>query len=307
MNTPSSKSILFVHGRGSKPGADDLHAIWQQALQSGLRRDFPKQPGLLDGVATDLFYYADDLQPLFEPDYKAGIDLQDRNQTLQALQAFDRSKQFRRKLYESLPGKTPLPEFTMDLGASLGLGGLLTKQRMPELHHYWQNPDGWSDRVRQRCRARIEDLLDAGSELMIISHCLGSVVVWDALWQLSKANHPGVVSQWVTMGSPLASRAVRQRLLGHDQTGAARFPANLTSWHNISAEDDYVCHDKTVADDFHDMLATHRISEITDYTIYNPAVRWGRSNPHHSAGYLIHPRTVSLVRDWLASGANGSA
>ena len=109
------------------------------------------------------------------------------------------------------------------------------------------------------------------------------------------------LKMWLTMGSPLASSAVIKRLLGTKSKGAERYPKNILVWHNIAAEDDFTCHDKTVVDDFRGMLDTHRIANITDSTIYNLAVRYGRSNPHHSAGYLVHPRTTGYLADWLDS------
>ncbi|MDH3641961.1 MAG: hypothetical protein OES38_07680, partial [Gammaproteobacteria bacterium] len=69
----------------------------------------------------------------------------------------------------------------------------------------------------------------------------------------------------------------------------------------VAAEDDFTCHDETMANDFKAMLEHHLISRIKDYRIYNLAVRYGRSNPHNSIGYLIHPRVSRLVADWLAA------
>ena len=85
-----------------------------------------------------------------------------------------------------------------------------------------------------------------------------------------------------------------------------KFPHNVIAWRNISAEDDYVCHDKTVVDDYRVMLSERVIADISDHTIYNLAIRYGRSDPHHSAGYLAHPRTVSFLSDWLKSASDTS-
>ncbi len=41
------------------------------------------------------------------------------------------------------------------------------------------------------------------------------------------------------------------------------------------------------------------IGSITDKKIYNMAVRGKHSNPHHGAGYLIHPETIKVVKAWL--------
>jgi hypothetical protein len=104
----------------------------------------------------------------------------------------------------------------------------------------------------------------------------------------------------MTLGAPLGDSTVRKRLLGAGLKGDQQFPRNIVSWHNVSAEDDYMSHDNTLADDFKPMLTHKLVSCIRDYRIYNLAVRYGNSNPHSSVGYLIHPRTAHIISDWLA-------
>ena len=67
----------------------------------------------------------------------------------------------------------------------------------------------------------------------------------------------------------------------------------------MAAEDDPVCHDETMANDFEAMLKERHISRIQDYHIYNLTERYGKSDPHAALGYLIHPRTAGLVADWI--------
>ena len=94
------------------------------------------------------------------------------------------------------------------------------------------------------------------------------------------------------------------QLWGADAEGRRRYPSNVLTWHNVSAEDDYVSHDNTVADDFKAMLKQRQISSIRDYQIYNMAIRYGRSNPHNVIGYLIHPRTTRIVNAWLTQSVD---
>ena len=125
------------------------------------------------------------------------------------------------------------------------------------------------------------------------------------LWEISHepdfrdAQGRQKIDHWVTLGAPLGDSMVRKRLLGAGRKGVERFPTNVVSWHNISAEDDFVSHDNTLADDYKPMLRQHQVSCIRDYRIYNLAVRYGRSNPHSSIGYLIHPKTVQVVANWM--------
>jgi hypothetical protein len=94
---------------------------------------------------------------------------------------------------------------------------------------------------------------------------------------------------------------VRRRLLGAGSKGRMRFPTNVMTWHNVSAEDDYLCHDNTLSDDYKAMLKQRQVSSIRDHRIYNLTVRYGKSNPHSSIGYLMHPRTAQIVADWMAN------
>ena len=151
-------------------------------------------------------------------------------------------------------------------------------------------------------RERLREAYGRGDDVLLICHCLGSVVSYDALWELSHMEAlPNKVDTWVTLGSPLADEYVKRHLRGAEKSGAERFPTNLLNWHNVSAEDDFTCHDETVANDFAAMLEQRLISRIKDYRIYNLAVRYGNSNPHNFIGYLIHPRTARLVSDWLST------
>ena len=55
------------------------------------------------------------------------------------------------------------------------------------------------------------------------------------------------------------------------------------------------------------MLAERHISRIQDYHIYNLAERYGRSDPHDALGYLSHPRTATLLNDWLSASPGTEA
>ena len=101
------------------------------------------------------------------------------------------------------------------------------------------------------------------------------------------------------MGSPISDNWIRKRLLGAGRRSTERFPTNIITWENVSAEDDYFCHDKTVANDLKAMMREHVISTINDYRVYNHAMRYGKSNPHCSLGYFIHPRVAKIVVDWI--------
>ena len=297
------KTILFVHGRGRKPDADKLMGLWQRALLAGLDREHADLHQHISEVDFDMFYYADAIAHLDKAEYDSALDIKNRRHTLERLISLTKSKDFRRRHYEELPGKSAVKEFVMDMSAMAGLSGPAISRALPELKYYWSD-DTWRTLVQQQLEAKIVEVQRSASKLLIVSHCMGSVIAYDALWNLSTQKAVGGqagerIDTWITLGSPLASNYVRQRLQGAKSKGVDRYPNNINEWHNISAEDDFVCHDKTVADDYSEMLKHRRIGNITDNTIYNLSVRYGRSNPHSSAGYLIHPRVTEYLAVWL--------
>ena len=137
---------------------------------------------------------------------------------------------------------------------------------------------------------------------------MSAYLIATLLWQLSNdpdyADRYGKhkISTWVTVGAPLGDSMVAKRLLGANSPAVERYPSNVVSWHNLSAEDDFVSHDNTLADDFRQMLRQKQVSFIRDYRVYNLTIRYGKSNPHSSLGYLIHPRLAQIIVEWLYGG-----
>jgi len=47
------------------------------------------------------------------------------------------------------------------------------------------------------------------------------------------------------------------------------------------------------------MKALGLVKSIRDKRVYNLALRGGKSNPHNGVGYVIHPKLIDAVADWL--------
>ena len=241
--------------------------------------------------------------------YDEALDIGDRRNALINLKGYDRKKHFGVARYDRLPGKTAMGEFAADIFAPLlgrlGLSNKLFEKVGIDLVEYWNRKSNFGDRIRDRVRSAICEALDSSKQLMLISHGTGCIVTYDVLWQLSHdplfaGNYERKkIDLWMTMGAPLGDSMVARRLLGAREKGVARYPSNVVSWHNLSAEDDFVSHDNTLADDFRQMLQQKQASCIRDYRVYNLCVRYGKSNPHSSLGYLVHPRTAQIIVDWL--------
>ncbi len=311
----SGRTLLFVHGRHFKPNSIELMDISIAALRAGIERDSPEVMDLFHGMHKRIAYYGDISNKFLQEKgqrYDEKLDVGDRRNALQTLSAIEKRKNFGVSRYDRLPGKSALAEFAADLMApllaSLGLSKKLISKIAIDLAEYWNEKSDFTSRVRNRVRKAILEATDGDNRVILVSHGTGCIVAYDVLWQLShdaeyKERFEGrKIDLWLTLGAPLGDTTVIRRLLGSGEKGLERYPSNIVSWHNVSAEDDFTSHDNTLADDFKLMLTQKQVSCIRDYRIYNLAVRYGKSNPHSSLGYLIHPRVVQIVSEWLRQG-----
>lgn len=280
-----AKRILFIHGRGAQPPAALLGELWRQAVAVGFRRDAKDDLEVFESLTTDLFYFAHHATPVHKDMAQTEEQLRD---TIDLLAQRKKSRDFRRRFYDELPGKSALAEFAMDVAASTGFGRAAMQKVAPEMELFWHDTQ-WREQVRSELVHWLGSHSNQDDELCIVSHCVGSVLLFDAL-----AMQPADIRCLITMGSPLADRVVRSRLPDSKQ-----IRANIDQWVNLSAEDDVMCHDKTLADDYATLVETEQVMQLTDHTIYNLALVDERSQPSHWAGYLVHPRLIESLRNFM--------
>jgi hypothetical protein len=310
-SSTNKKTLICVHGGGWKPAEPVLRDLWVRALATGLQRDHGHIVNHLANVDIRFVYYGDLVNATLQygqgEAYDEALDIADREAALNRIIQFDKTKRFRRVHYEVLPGKNSIKEFLADIGAPLasrvGLGSQFWARVAPLLRLYMRG-EAFAQTLDKRVGEALQGAIDDHGQTLILSHCLGTVAVYNGLWDLAFGVSPDQTKfhTWITMGSPLGDETVKKHLRGADAPDARRYPNNLLNWHNLAAEDDYICHDETVANDFAAMLERHQLSQLVDYRIYNLAVRYGRSNPHSSVGYLAHPRTSELLANWLTKG-----
>lgn len=308
----SDRSLLVVHGRDFKPSAEAYMDLSIAALRAGIERDYPECVGMFDAMQKRVAWYGDlsaEILGRRGKHYDENLDISDRRNALAALREIPVRKRFGIRQYDQLPGKSAVPEAIVDVLApllgALGLCVPLIRCVSKDFARYFDRKADYAMQVRRRLEEQLCALMDRGDRVVLISHGSGSVVAYDVLWQLShdpdlKAKYSErKVDLWITLGSPLGDSKIQKRLLGAREKPATKFPLNVVAWHNVAAEDDYTCHDNTLADDFKMMLKQRVVSAVHDYRIFNLAVRYGRSNPHSSIGYYIHPRTSKILADWL--------
>ena len=311
-----TKQLVFIHGRNFKPSKPELEEIWYAALRHGLFRDFGDDKAeQFDDVEKQLVYYGNHSNKFLEKHgehYDAQADLSDRHSALEALKKWDGAAFVGdpgRSNYKNLSGKPSIWARLADIGDRLPLTWLsswLISRKLPDMRHYW-NPDAeFGSTVRWEMTEPLSKALAEDQDILILSHSLGTTITYDVLWKFSyygewQQIRDKKVSVWVTLGSPLGGETTKRNLKGARATGSRKFPINVLQWINVAAEDDFVSHDETLADDYRKMWPSHMDNPIVDHRIFNLAVRAGDSNPHHGAGYLIHPTVSKIVSDWLGS------
>lgn len=304
----TDRRLLLVHGRGFKPSAETYLDISVTALRAGVERDYPSCVADFDALQKNVAWYGDlsaEVLTHYGKRYDENLDVGDRRNALAAMQEITVRKRFGITQYDRLPGKSAVPEFLAEL-----IAPILTVPAMSvlakDMARYFDRKSDFAMRARERVRTELCEMLASDAEVALVTHGTGSVIAYDVLWQLSHdpdfrdSCSEKKVDLWLTLGSPLGNSSIRKRLLGAKEKSTNQFPENVISWHNVAAEDDYTCHDNTLADDFRKMLKQHLVSAVHDYKIFNLSVRYGKSNPHSSVGYYIHPRVSKILADWMA-------
>ncbi len=309
--TISSNSLLVVHGRDFKPPEQEFSDVTAAALRAGIVRDYPEQLYLFDAASVQLGYYGDLSNEVLRArgrKYDQQIDMGDRSNALACLRGIEARKGFGIRQYDCVPGKSAVPEFLANIIAPLcgmlGMTKSLMARLSPDFAEYLAVNSQYAEQARERVRNALCALLDRGDRIMLVTHGTGCVVAYDVLWQLSHEERfaekyaAAKIDTWVTLGAPLGDNSIRKHLLG-GKGEPKSYPQNVIAWHNVAAEDDYTCHDNTLADDFKMMLEQRVVSTVQDYRVYNLAARYDKSNPHSSVGYFIHPRMSKIIVDWV--------
>ena len=303
-----AKTILMIHGRAPKPSESDLKGLWEEALRYGLERDHPDKLADFGRAHVEFIYYGDLSNEFLDPEHDLGRDAASRRITLDELKSYSRDD-FDRARYNDLPGKSSLKEFVADKFAgifyAIGASDPVIHRVAPDMTEYWNPESEFGTNVRYPMIRPLKEAIDREDNILVIGHSLGSMISYDTFWKFSRTGEyrpdytDGQIDLFISIGSPLGDETVKSHLKGSNARGARRYPSNIMRWVNIAAEDDFVAHDERIENDYRAMKHYELVDSIEDYRIYNLAVRGGKSNPHHAAGYLIHPVVADTVARWL--------
>lgn len=309
------KKLFLIHGRSFKPNKDNLERLWIEALQYGMARDFGERAEGRFGALDKEFVYFGNLSNKFleerGKEYDEHEDLEHRREALRGLMKYKNAEMFfdKKNYYKSSSMFRGFKEFALDALAApadfFGVADNAASMLAPDIAHYWNEETEFGSEVRASLTKRLRRSLAQNEDVMLIGHSLGTLIAYDVLWKFSyMSEHDEVrnktLSHFVSLGSPLGNPTVQERLKGGRVKGPRRYPKNIRRWSNVAAQDDYICHDETVEDDFWRMRGGG--TEIKDFRIYNLAIKDGVAHQHHGTGYLIHPVVAKLVHEWMNLG-----
>ncbi len=309
--------IICIHGLASKPPKAILVDNWKRCLCQNLHFSDPAafpdphDPDLRDRI--EVVYWANAIPDQLEDDQDYTDALGDRIDELIALrkekgEAFHMAKKWNlRSLSKSF-----LLGAASTMSSAFTIKDNIAESKLVEARLY-RHDQYIADAIRKPLIDAITGAWDAGCEVMILSHSMGTFIAYDVLWQLSRrdeytAYRDQRIRCLVTMGSPLGDGYIQSLLFGDRYEGKSerRYPANIDSWLNFSAFGDAVCHDSTLSDDFlktmeHLGLLPSSAMSGRDYIkLWNPFVSVsGKSNPHKSYGYLVQPKLAQWIGRFL--------
>ncbi|MEM7433336.1 MAG: alpha/beta hydrolase [Pseudomonadota bacterium] len=176
-----------------------------------------------------------------------------------------------------------------------------------DLRRYVQNTNGAAERAREVVKTLLRDAADR--PVLLLAHSMGSVISYEALWQLTHSERNPVPVTLVTMGSPLGQRYIQKRIKGSDKIAKGRYPTKIRHWINVTAVGDLTAIDPCLANDYVDMAELGLIEGIDDREIETWFRLDGVLNVHAEYGYFVTDGVADIVSTWwqLATTAPDSA
>ncbi|MBI3547235.1 MAG: hypothetical protein HY081_11695 [Gammaproteobacteria bacterium] len=297
--TDTAQRIIYIPGKNPKPLAEQHRRELWRSLLAGVghadpivQQEIAKTPDVFSLIAWNIIYYQsyrsfdEDLPWIDALLKRTGATPEEIREALS----------FRRRTARFMYSLADLFNFLIPL-----LPDQAVKHTIQETTRYFANAGGIGAQVRELLKAPLREMLAQNKRVLIIGHSLGSVIAYDALWELTHIEkNPGRVDLFLTLGSPLGMRYTQQRLLGAHTKGKRRYPHNIRRWVNVAAQGDLTALDPILCDDFRAMQKLGLVESITDVNrgIFNYFRNDRGLNVHRSYGYLVNPRVGEIIAQW---------
>lgn len=289
--------IVYLPGLLPKPEASAHREALLRCLLQGVRRidaevadQIAADPNSFDLVSWTFDFYGEHRAISLDAASIEAVVEQDGASEADIVAATSWTRRFMRWIYavgEHLPFLIP------------HLAGERVRAHLRDLRRYLDDDNGIAEHARQMLKTRLRAATEAQRPILLIAHSMGSVIAYDSLWQMSQIQRDHVlIDRLLTMGSPLGQRYIQQRIKGHTEEGARRYPRNIRRWTNIAAVGDLTAADPELANDFAEMVASGCVEEIRDLATFNYFRLDGELNPHGEYGYMVNATTAQVVADW---------
>jgi hypothetical protein len=298
----SNDIIIYVPGMKPKPPAQQHRATLWKCMLEGIRRADSSMAEQLAGHGeifqllgwSRLFYTEERDLSLDLPGVERLLNL-DGPEARDVREALHWHKRIAQAIY-LLSDAFPI---LIKLVANPNVKAtLLDSQR------YFKNHDDVASKIRELVSNELELAWRQGRRIMLIGHSLGSVIAYDALWDLSRRKSSDVqIDHFVTLGSPLGLKFVKHRMLCTHYPEINPYPSNIKRWTNLSAVGEMTALDRTFADDYRPMLEHGLVESITDHIEIMNYFRGPEGlNVHRCYGYAVNEITGAVIAGWIKQG-----
>ncbi len=291
------KRIIFTHGKNPKPTPA---AHRQQLLRCLLHGVAKVNPVVAAEIEADDCFTLVSWSRLFYAEHRAIADL------LPWIDRLLAEADPPADLKTARPLKYRLARTLYTLGDHLPwliplIPDPRVRRSIQETDHYFNNHDNTACRIRELQKVPLRAAAARGERTLLIGHSMGSIIAYDALWELQHLEGLNSCVDWLlTLGSPLGMHYVQHRLAGRATGSTPRYPCNFNQWINISSRGDLVALDPILANDFREMIDNHCIDSIRD--MRNDVLNHYRDgkglNVHKSYGYLVNPHVAQVIVEW---------
>ncbi len=328
-----AQRIILIHGRSTKPAKAVYAKLQKQAFLQGLSKISPAKAKKIEDkkIPIDFVYYGDINNEILaaesasvrreltatDPhcDDAACLPATGIFEAITILDSFaHNARSYRRIVREN----EDLRFFDDAARAISTLAALVTgtianmaaiKYATADMGAYLTTRAVGSE-IRNRLQDPLSKALKREDDICLISHSMGCMVAYDVLWKFSRMSEYRDLRKtrnrvkWVTLGCPLGEAGVKANLYDADEydhrLGTDKYPMKIVKdWVNVAAKDDFISHDRTMKNDFKDMLKFDFLDSITDKSVYNCYVHENTSNPHKLYGYLANPDAIRSVAEWI--------